>query len=299
MLKSHLVDSAVKSLSAAGFRTVDCTGSRSSFDLLAKRGGTLLLIKTLSNVEGMSREAASELKSVASLLGGSPLVVSQRMKSSDLADNTVYDRHGVSVCNIATLGGIAAGRPPGVYSTRGNYCVHINAGRLSQLRREHGMTQDSVARELGVSKQSVYRYERQGRVSLDVFQGLVGMFGDGFAEPQMHLGRSFDGKPAKHAVTSFKRMVYREFEGMGFDTVQTNAPFDMVATGEHTVFGVVSNDWRRLGEKLEVLEEISEFLGGYSVCISERKVKARVSVLSPRELAQVKSPHDLFKLLSE
>jgi putative transcriptional regulator len=301
MLKTHIVASAIELMSEHGFRTVDCTGSRSSFDLLAKRGETLILLKTLSNVEGLSRDAALELKSVASLLGGVPLVVSQRMKSSELADDTLYDRYGVGVCNLATLRGIVSGKPPAVHSTRGNYFVKINAEKLSRLRQGSGLTQDSIARKLGVSKQSVYRYERHGRVTLDVFQRLVSLFGDGFVEPEesLHMSEAGEVRSGKFSVTSFKRMVYREFEGMGFDTVMTSAPFDMVATGEHKVFGVISNDWRRLSEKLEVLEEISEFLGGYSDCICERKVKAKVSVLSPRELAAVKSPHDLFKLLSE
>jgi predicted transcriptional regulator len=94
-------------------------------------------------------------------------------------------------------------------------------------------------------------------------------------------------------------MVCREFENIGFRMSLTNAPFDMVASQSERVFSVVSNDWRRLSDKLDVLEHISGVVDGYTVCISERKVESPVSVMSPEELASVKNPKELFKLLSD
>jgi predicted transcriptional regulator len=300
MFKSTLVDSVVAVLCDSGFRVVDCRGSRSSFDILARNPERLLLIKALANIEGLSHENACELKAVASLLGGIPLVVSQRMKSSELTDGTVYDRHGVYVTNPKTLSDIINDRSPKAYSTRGNYCVHVNTTLLTEVRRRHGYTQESLAKELNVSKQSVYRYESHGRMTLDVFGRLVGILGEGFAQTDFTLKHSHsDERVPDHDVTPMKRLVRKEFQNIGFDTTLTSAPFDMVACRERSVFSVVSNDWRRLEDKLTMLGEISELMGSYGLCISERKVKAGVSVISPRDLAQIKSPKELFKLLSD
>jgi putative transcriptional regulator len=301
MLKAGLVGSAVRMLSESGFEVVDCSGSRSSFDVLAKRDEMLILVKVLSNVEGLSGGAAAELKAVSAILGGVPVVVSQRMKSSELADGVVYDRYGVHVSNLRTFERLVNNSPPEAYSTRGNYCVHVNPGRLSEARRQMGLTQESLADRLGISKQSVYRYERSGRMSLDVFERLAGFFGEDLLEHDFKLtyDDSGGGGRVEGAVTSFKDLVRREFEGLGFSTSLTNAPFDMVARRDERVFSVVSNDWRRLQYKVSVLEDISRVMGGYSVCISERRVKTEVSVLSPKELAEVKSPRELFKLLSK
>jgi putative transcriptional regulator len=301
MLKSGLVESAVSLLCESGFRTVDCRGSRSSFDIVAKREGDVLLVKALANVEGLSRESAEELKAVASLLEAAPVVLSERMKSSDLADGTVYDRYGVYVVNARTLAEIVNDRAPKAFSTRGNYCVHVDTGLLAEARRRHGLTQESLAEKIGVSKQSVYRYESHGRVSVDVFDRLTRLFGDEFVQSHFKLqsGRSGQVSMPKSQMTSFKRLVCKEFEQMGFDTSLTHAPFDVVASREEKVFSVVSNDWRRLEGKLSVLDEVSEVLGGYRLCISERKVKTEVSVMSPQELSEIKTTRELFKLLSD
>ena len=162
------------------------------------------------------------------------------------------------------------------------------------------MTQDSLAELLGVSKQSVYRYERSGRVSLDVFGRLAGLFDDDLADREYKLTFQQDGETgsADRRVTLLKRRVCSEFRSMGFDAVMTTAPFDIVASGDERVFSAVSNDWRRLRDRLAVLEGISELVGGYAVCISDRKVKGETSVLSPEELAEIKTPRELFKLLS-
>jgi putative transcriptional regulator len=301
MFKPDLVDSAVNLLSESGFKTVDCRGSRSSFDILAKRGDLLLLIKALANVEGLGRESVLELRSVSSLLNGTPLIVSERMKSSSLADGIIYDRYGVCVSNLRTFSEFLNDAPPRVYSTRGNYCVRVNVEMLSEARRRRGLTQDSLAERIMVSKQSIYRYESCGRMSLEVFERLKEFFGDELAGADVQMRHEGQERPAVPSgpVTSFKRMVCREFEHMGFETHLTSAPFDMVAKRDGRVFSVVSNDWRRLEDKLEVLREVSETLGGYGVCISRRRVEGEVSVLTPGELSEIKSPKDLFKLLSD
>jgi putative transcriptional regulator len=300
MLKSSLVETVVSMLSDSGFGVVDCRGSRSSFDVIGKRGGMLLLVKALSNIEGLSRDSASDLKGVAQVLDAVPVVVSERMKSSQLSDGVVYDRYGVCVSTPRTFGQMIQDTPPKVYSTRGNYCVHINAKMLSEARGRLGLTQEALAQVLGVSKQSVYRYERSGSISLDVFECLNDLFEDDLLDSHFNLEISQGGESAvsERKVTLLKRRVCREFRSIGFNTVLTAAPFDLIASRQERVFSVVSNDWRRLREKLDVLEGISDLVGGYSICISERKLKGESSVLSPAELAEIKTPRELFKLLS-
>jgi len=301
MFKAGLVESTLRALEASGYLTVDCHGSRSSFDVIGKRGGRLLLVKALASVEGLSRDSVVELRRVASILGATAVVVSGRMKSSGLADGIVYDRYGVIVCSIATFESIINDSMPKIYSTRGNYCVRVDGGMLAEARRRLGMTQEDMAERLGVTKQSVYRYEALGRVSLDVFERLSDFFGEEIAKPvgEPHAEESVESDGVSRNVTSFKKMVCREFEELGFKTSLTSAPFDMVATRDETVFGVVSNDWRRLEGKISVLEEISDLLGGYRVCVSERRVEGKASVLTPGELAKVRSPRELFKLLGD
>jgi len=301
-MKSDLVDRILAVLSDAGFQFVDCRGARSSFDILAKRKDLIFLVKILGNIEALNRHSVNELKFVASLLGGVPIVVGDRMKSTVLSDGVVYDRYGACILNDKTFNQLVHNVLPNIYSTRGNYCVHVNAAMLSKMRKSAGLTQEELADRIGVSKQSLYRYESSGRMSLEVFEHLIDFFeSEGLRLPTFDLHVEPPKEQASEAdacLNQLKSMVISELRNLGFETSLTKAPFDVFATEEERIFTVVSNDWRRLKHKIEVLEEISEVVGGYSVCISERKVKESHHVLSPSDLKEVKNAKDFFKMLS-
>ncbi|MFH1402959.1 MAG: helix-turn-helix domain-containing protein [Candidatus Altiarchaeota archaeon] len=303
-MKSDLTERVLSLLDEAGFQVVDCTGSRSSFDIIAKRGEVLFLVKILKNIEGLNRFSANELKNVASLLSGIPFVIGEGMKNSMLSDDVVYDRYGICVSSPTTFERIINNMLPSIYSTRGNYCVKIDSKHLSELRHKSGLTQDALAKRLNVSKQSVYRYEREGRVSLDVFERLIDLFEDeGLALPGFEMEFQFNGPESRRHVSrhvsDLKKVVLEEFRNMGFKTSMTNAPFDIYASKDEMILTVVSNDWRRLKHRIEMMRDITSMVGGYSVCISERHVDIDGSVIRPEELHEIHSPKDFFKLLSE
>ena len=301
MFKGGLVESMKAALTVHGYEHVSCMGSRSSFDIIAKNGKNTFLRKALANVEGLSRERAEELKSLSTILSAIPIVVSERMKNSLLADDVVYDRYGVYVTNLPTFTELLGEIKPKVHSRRGSYCVHINGQLLSDQRRLHGLTQEQLAKIIGVTKQSIYRYENGSTISLDIFDRLTKLFGDTFAEKDFKLSIQHSSHELKDGqnLTYFKKLVKKEFEGLGFNTEITNAPFDLIAMERQRIFSVVSNDWRRLEQKIEKLDELRELLGGYIVCISDRKVKTEINVLNPQELSEIESAKELFKLLSQ
>ena len=303
-MKSDLIDRLVGILSSAGFQFVDCRGSRSSFDILARCKDVIFLVKALSNIEALNQKGVQELKFVASVLAAVPIVVGERMKSTVLSNGVVYDRYGACVLNPSTFKQLIHNTLPKIYSTRGNYCVRVDSRMLSEMRKRSGLTQEELASRIGVSKQSLYRYEDSGRMSLDVFEDLMDFFEDeGLMLPtfDLHVESPEQQKEKEVDVhlNQLKSIVVRELEDIGFQTSITKAPFDFIASEQERIFTVVSNDWRRLKQKIDMLDEISGVVGGYSVCVSERKVAARRRVLSPSDLKEIKSPRDLFKLLSE
>ena len=303
-MKSDLIDRIVKVLSEAGFQFVDCRGARSSFDVLAKLNDTVLLVKVLGNIEALSQTSVDELRAVSSMLGAVPIIVGERMKNTLLQDGVVYDRYGSCVLNASTFDQLVHNVLPKVYSTRGNYCVHVNSAMLSELRRKAGLTQEELADRIGVSKQSLYRYENSGRMSLDVFENIMDFFEDsGLVMPTFEM-RVEQSRPkvvedADFHMNRLKAKVIREFRGMGFRTSLAKAPFDVIATEEERVLTVVSNDWRRLKHKIDILDGISEIVGGYRVCVSERRVKRSRGVLTLTDLKEIKTARELFGVLSE
>lgn len=289
-------------LAEQGFMVSDCSGTRSCFDVLGRRGDYVVVIKVLSNVEGFTLENAVELRRMASLINATALVVSSHMKSSELGEGVLYSRHNVSVVGIGTLESMLDDVRPDVYSIRGRYCLQVNPSLLGRVRRRMGLTQESLARELRVSKQSVYRYERSGRISVDVAERLVELFGEDLVLPQ-NVGSPRDSSesiPSDRQVSNLRKRVLDELHSIGFSTSSTNAPFDVVARERDSLFTVVSNDWRRLERKIELCSELSHILGFYSLCVSERRLDLEgTCVLKPSDLEGIGRPRELIKWLSE
>jgi len=302
-MKSLIVDKVLRSLLDAGFSVSDCQSTQSCFDVLARRGSDILLIKVLANVDGLTQRNAFELMKVASILSAKCVVVGDHMKSSRLMDGVVYDRYGVQVMSFKTLEGVFSGSLPSVYSIRGDYCVQIDPGLLIKLRERRGMVQQELADLLVVSKQSVYRYESSGKMSLDVAEKLVSIFNDRrLIKPTGVFTQSFfgvEGESSNQYLSPLKRIVMKVFHDMGFSAELTNAPFDMVVEGDEMVFTAVSNDCCRLRKRMGVVNDITDIVGGYSVCITERRVSVESPVLRVGELQELRSAREFFEVISE
>jgi predicted transcriptional regulator len=302
-MKSTLVDEATEILENAGYQVSNCSGLRSCFDLLARKD-RLLLIKVLANVDGLTRQCSLDLMNLASVTSAIPLVLGDHTKSTRLCRGIIYARYNIYVVNIPTFGDIVGERMPLVYSVRGNYCVRIDSTLLVRLRKRLDMTQQELADELGVSKQSVHRYEFSGRMSVDVAERLMGILRDDIALPSevFILNRSYDsGMGLDRKLTRLKELVVGRFRDMGFFAVLTNAPFDIVAVegGDEKVLATVSDDGRRLGRKMDVTSEVSEMIGGYGMCVSNRCGGSDVVVMKPGDLGRIRDSRELIEVLAD
>jgi predicted transcriptional regulator len=193
-------------------------------------------------------------------------------------------------------------RTPLVYSIRGNYCVRIDPGLLSQIRKKADLTQKELAEELGVSKQSVHRYESSGRISLEIAEKLMKLLREDIMLP----GEVFSGEinsleeHISTTMTDLERMVFEEFRKMGFDASVTNAPFDIVAEErrkKERILSVVSDDRKGLKRKVEIIRDISEMTGYRMVCISNRAKGLDVVVIKPKDLMDISKADEFLRLL--
>ncbi len=300
-MKSELVERVAELLRSAAFEVSICSGMQSCFDVIAKKEKTIL-IKVLTNVEGLTDKHASDLKALASLLGASPLVISERMKSSKLSDGVVYTRYDLQIMNAKTFENVISGNFPHVHSVRGNYCMSINPKGLSKLRQKLNLTQQDLADRLNISKQSIYRYEHTGKISLDVAEKLMQIFEENLlAQDEFLVSTKFRSEMAAldQYLTELQRIVVKEFKEIGFRTSVTNAPFDVLAKENEMVFTIASDDSRRLEKKAALVTEISEMFDAYKLCISNRRQDLEIVVMKPGELGEVRNPRELIRILKK
>lgn len=303
-MKEDDVNKAVSVLETAGFQVSDCSEVRSCFDLLARRGDILLLIKVLGNIEGVTYRLAAELRSAAHSLSGTPLIIGDHMKTSSLAPGIIYTRYEVTVVNMESFSEMLSQRIPLVYSIRGNYCVRINCDLLSQIRKKENYTQEELAEKLGISKQSIHRYESSGRISLEIAERLVELLKEDLMVPKTIFSQEISQSEEEISsfVTDLKRAAFQEFQNMGFSASFTNAPFDIVAAETHggeKILTIASDDRKGLKRKAEIIRDISEMTGCLRVCITNRACDLDVVVIRPKELSEIKEKEEFIKILTE
>lgn len=319
-MKSSLIAQVSEAFSREGYTVIDCEGIRSSFDVLARNKNHFFVVKVIGNIEGLTAKASGDLSHVAGILQATPVVIGQTMKQSPLKDGVTYTRHGTLVVTPATLSAILSDEYAGTYAIRGNYCLSIDADKLVSLRRKRGLNQQDLADRIGVSKQSIYRYESGGKAAVDVADRLEDFFGESLRGDQRflemlsqdHPRERFDHRLAETRLDTLKEQVRSAFAGLGMDSSVTNAPFNVFAfegrqDDERSrkplgrkfkeVLTVVSNDRGKLERRVEVVEEISDIVGGYSMAITERSISCDAAVISPEELAEISDAKTLLRLL--
>lgn len=303
MMKELMIRKTIKILQDADFHVSDCSIVRSCFDILARKNDIILLIKILVNIDGLTNRSALELKNVAAVMSGIPLLIADHMKNSKLSSNVIYTRYYIHAINLNTLVEILNERMPPIYSIRGNYCVRIDSKLLSDIRKKLDMTQEELASQLGVSKQSIHRYESSGSISLDIAEKLMEFLREDIVVPNEIFDSEINYLEDEIStfMTDLKRTVLQEFKKIGLETSLTNAPFDILARErEHheKILTVVSDDHEGLKRKVEIIKDISEITGGYKICISNRTQDLDILVIKPKELSEIKGTRELIEMLA-
>jgi putative transcriptional regulator len=185
MSRSALVGNVTAMLRDAGFDVSDrCAIRPKSFDLAARRGEDLVLLKILGNVDAVDGETGAELRRLGTYLEATPMVVGMRTRDEDLKPEVVYFRHGVPVLHPDTAYDLfVEGVPPLIYAAPGGLYVSIDGDLLADERRERGWSLGRLATELGVSRRTVSKYEDGMNASIEVAVRLEDLFGRPLSSP--------------------------------------------------------------------------------------------------------------------
>ena len=185
MSRSALVGNVTAMLEDAGFLVSDrCAIRPKSFDVAARRGEDLVLLKVLGNIDAFDGTTGEEMRRLGAYLNATPMVVGLRTRDEDLKPGVVYFRHGVPVLNPDTaLELFVEGVPPLIYAAPGGHYVNIDGDLLADEREERGWSLGQLASELGVSRRTVSKYEDGMNASIEVAIQLEEMFDQPFSSP--------------------------------------------------------------------------------------------------------------------
>jgi len=185
MSRSALVGNVVAMLDDADFTVSDRAAIRpKSFDVVARRGDDLLLLKILGNIDAFDGPTGTEMRRLGTFLNGTALVIGLRTRDKELEPGVMYVRHGVPVLSPDTAYNLFVENvEPLIYAAPGGLYVTIDGAVLADRREERGWSLGELASELGVSRRTVSKYEDGMDASIDVAIQLEELFGNDLTEP--------------------------------------------------------------------------------------------------------------------
>ena len=138
-----------------------CCSRPSCFDFAAKKDDKTILVKVNSDVDTFSAQSARELKVIAGRVFAASLLISQQTHGKPLEDDTVYSRNGIFVVTEKTIRNIALKTTnPLIYAGPGGYSVEVDGELVERRRKELGLSIGKLAVMIGVSRRTLYGYER-------------------------------------------------------------------------------------------------------------------------------------------
>ena len=296
-------------LKEAGFQVSQiCCSRPSCFDFAARKEDTAVLVKVNSDVDTFPAQSAQELKVIAGHLSAASLIISQQARGKPLEDDTVYSRNSIFVVTEKTIKNIALQTAnPLVYAGPGGYTVEVDGALIEKRRKELGLSVGKLAAMIGVSRRTLYGYERgMTRASVTPAYKLAKTLGVPVVKPIKILERTQKQRQcllikAKAAIAG-KMLLQKIFRKFAFCDVSPvhKAPFDFimsVPTSKYAIVGSVAvNRERNLNNRVEELLSICRVVRAHPVLITEKRKYSSKDVfcVCMDELSVMRTPEDLI-----
>lgn len=314
MSRSALVGNVTTMLADAGFTVSDrCAIRPKSFDVAARRGEDLVLLKILGNIDSLDGVTGAEMRRLGTYLDAMPIVIGLKSRDEELKPGVVYFRHGVPVMSPDTAMDLfVEGVPPLIYAAPGGLYVNIDSDILADERKERGWSLGRLASELGVSRRTVSKYEDGMNASVEVAIELEELFGAPLTSPVDVLGGAdeiHDAEPTPEdpEADPDDEHIVAVLTHAGFDVHPTmRAPFkavsedsdksrESVLTG-HSAFTKAAEKRARI---MSSLGHVTHTRSVYFVDETKRESVDGTALIERREVKRISDPEELRELIRE
>ena len=314
--RDRWIDRLRQLLERAGFYVAATTGGRpSSFDLVARRDGTLLLVKALKNIDALDADEAARLLELGRLFPAIVLVLGQRSGVAPLEEGVVYTRYGVPIVHETTLQEyLEKALPPFLYASPGGIFARIDGDRLRALRIAEGLSLGGLATIAGVSRRAIQLYEDGQGAEATVVERIEAHFDAPVVRPIVLFDAPTPrappaegadrGEPGERAPAptgdALRDGVFRQLGGLGLDvTVTVRAPFDALARAEEILLTGVGS-LRTAARRAEILHGVARVAEGHAMfVVRERVHRSTIAGLPILDVAELKRHRDPAELLDE
>jgi putative transcriptional regulator len=249
---------------------------------------------------------AEDMKAVAILLKASPVVVGERFKQDYLDRGVVYNRYGISVVNTATFYDlIVDGTPPVIYSAPGGYYVRLDSEKIREARERLGVSLGELAKELGVSRRAVKKYEEGVDTSVENAIKLEEILETNIVRA-INILKSMDeeiNEKRDVGLSNEESEIVDQLRYIGVKVYPIkHAPFDIISKPKNELVLTGIKQVREIEKRALVLGKVSSTLSTKAAYIVEKSVKKDINsvvFLMREELECVSTPKDFISLIDE
>jgi len=296
--KSFIINRLVNSLEKKEFQLFLTQGC---FDIVAKKK-FIMLIKALTNVDGLIQEQAQSLKAISYFVSGYPLVVSEKTNRGSLNNEVIYSRFQVPVVTPQTFECIIEEEIiPEVKAIKGKHTVTVNTTYLRKRREELNLSLERLSKEIDISKKALYEIENQ-RVNptVETVKKLEELLEIDLKIPyKMKKVKKVYVKPR----SEFQEKVSTEFSRLGIDnTSVTSTSFEIIGKQKTSLITGLSKNTvkiKKVAFQLKGLSSIFSSQGMFVVKKRHEEVIDGIPIVLEDELPELESSRELSKLIRE
>ena len=288
-----------------------CCSRPSCFDIAARKSESLIFIKVQHDIGCVSPYDSLELRIIAEQVSAASLFISEKTREKPLEDDTVYSRYNVLAITPRTFENIVLrGIHPLIQAGPGGYYVEIDGEAVKKRRQELGLSVGEVAEKIGISRRTLYGYERgMAKASVTAAYNLLCTLGVPVAKPVniFETSRSYR-KPimtkARQIFTQNKLLqrIFKKLASYNIVAVK-KAPFDFVVTvpeeNMKIIGGVADKDEETLNRRVEEILSLSRIVQAHPVIVTDGQkppLNKDIPCVNGDEISKIKSPEDLCKL---
>jgi len=280
----------IGSLEREGFKVFLAHGLREVFDLIAVRDEKLL-VKVLVNIDNFSESEGRELNRFAKSFKATCIIVGLRKGMDKLRSGVVYHRFSNPCISLETFKEFIGGNEPIRFTERGQFLVKVHPDLLKCMRKEKCMTQEDLANELGVSKQTIYRCEAYGRITEDMFEKFKELFGE-----DVFAGVDLTPKEATFEQSKtdiLRKRLYSLFSRLGFDTITFDSAIDF-ALEERPFLTPVTQSESEFRHKRRIIANLKDALDFQALFITKDEKSGRIPSISIKKIEKIENKDEFL-----
>lgn len=311
MSRSALVGNVTAMLEDAGFLVSDrCSIRPKSFDVAARRGDDVILLKILGNIDAFDGRTGTEMRRLGEYLDATPLVIGLRTRDEELEPGVVYFRHGVPVLSPDTAMDLfVEDVPPLIYAAPGGLYVNIDSEVLADARQQREWSLGQLAQELGVSRRTVSKYEDGMDASVEVAAQLEELFEAPLTAPVSLLDDDESVREPddpEQPDTDADETIVALLTRVGYEVYPTvRAPFKTVSEGEREHEQVLAghSEFTEAAEKrARIMSSVGRITRTRSVYVVDRAPRDAVddtALLEEDEVAAIDEREEFRDLVQD